>query len=72
MPMKVAVCAVEADVLVVVLGAEHDVGDLAQADHDAVLLLDHELAELLGVCRSVLATRLTDTIEPLVRPRAER
>ena len=30
--------AVEADVLLVVLGAEHDVGDLAEPDDDAVLL----------------------------------
>ena len=40
--------AVEADVRLVVLGAEHDVGDLAEAHDDAVLLLDDELAELLG------------------------
>ena len=40
--------AVEADVLLVVLGAEHDVGDLAEADDDAVLLLHDQLAELLG------------------------
>ena len=30
--------AVEADVLLVVLGAEHDVGDVAEPDDDAVLL----------------------------------
>ncbi len=40
--------AVEADVLVVVLGAEHDVGDLAEPDDVALLLLDDELLELLG------------------------
>ncbi len=40
--------AVEADVLVVVLRPQHDVGHLAQADHDALVLLDHELAELFG------------------------
>ena len=40
--------AVEADVLLVVLGAQHDVGDVAEPDDDAVLLLDHELPELLG------------------------
>ena len=39
--------AVEADVLFVVLRAEHDVGDLAEPHDDAVLLLDDELAELL-------------------------
>ena len=38
---------VEADVLLVVLRAEHDVGDVAEPDDDAVLLLDDELAELL-------------------------
>ena len=64
--------AVEADVLLVVLRAEHDVGDLAEPDDDAVLLLDDELPELFGVRRSVLATRLTDTIEPFVRPSADR
>ena len=47
MPMNVAGLAVEAHVLVVVLGAEHDVGDLAEAHDDALLLLDDELPELL-------------------------
>ena len=40
--------AVEPHVLVVVLRAEDHVGDLAEAHDDAVLLLDDELAELLG------------------------
>ncbi len=40
--------AVEADVLLVVLGAEHDVGDLAQPDHHAAFVLDHELPEFFG------------------------
>ncbi len=39
--------AVEANLLVVVLGAEHDVGDVAQPDHDSLVLLDHELTKLL-------------------------
>ena len=40
--------AVEADFLVVGLGAEDDVGDIAEANHDAVLFLDHDLLELVG------------------------
>jgi len=38
---------VEADFLLVVLGPERDVGDLAEADDGAPLLLDYEPAELL-------------------------
>ncbi len=39
---------VEPDIGLVVLGAEHHVGDLAQPHDDALVFLDHELAELLG------------------------
>ena len=61
--------AVEADVLVVVLGAQHDVGDFAEANDDAVLLLHDHLLKFSGVRRSVLAIRFTDTMEPLVLPK---
>ena len=65
--------SVEADVLLVVLRAQHDVGDIAEADDDAVLLFDDELPEFFRRARrSVFAIRLTDTIEPFVRPSAER
>ena len=40
--------AVEPDVLVVGLGAEHDVRDLLEPDDVALLLLDHQLLEVLG------------------------
>ena len=40
--------AVEADVLFVVLRAQHDVGDLAEPDDGAVLLLHDELPEFFG------------------------
>ena len=46
-PMNVAVSPLKRTSCVVVLGAEHDVGDLAEPDDDAVLLLDDELPELL-------------------------
>ena len=36
---------IEPDVLLVVLGAEHDIGDLAEPDDDAALLLDHKLTK---------------------------
>ena len=39
---------VETDVLLVVLGAQRDVGDLAQPHDDALLFLDDELSEFLG------------------------
>ena len=39
--------AVEPHVLLVVLGAEHDVGDLTEPDDDALVFLDDELPELL-------------------------
>ena len=69
MPMNVARLPVEAHVLVVVLGAEHDVGDVAEPDDGAALSrLTTSLRNSSGVCRSVLAMRLTDIIEPLVRP----
>src|ERR1041384_4741648 len=42
--------AVEADFRVIVLGAQYDVGNLAQSHHYAVILLNHQLAEF--VCRS--------------------
>ena len=45
--MNVADLAVEADVLVIVLGAQHDVGNVAEPDDDAVLLFHDELTELL-------------------------
>ena len=64
--------AVEADVLVVVLRAQHDVGDVAEPDDHAVLLLTTSWRNSSGVRRSVLAIRFTDTIEPLVLPSAER
>ena len=37
--------SVEAHILVIVLGAEHDVGNLTQSYDYAVLFLDHKLAE---------------------------
>ena len=40
--------AVEADVLVVVFGAQRYVGDFSEADDHAVLLLDHHLAKFFG------------------------
>ena len=40
--------AVEADVILVALGAEHDIRNLAEPDDDAVFLGDDELLELVG------------------------
>ena len=40
--------AVEADLGLVVFGAERDVGDVLEAHDRAVDLLDHEIAEFLG------------------------
>ncbi len=37
---------VESDILIVVLRAQDDVGNLAQSHHDTVLLFDHHLAEV--------------------------
>jgi len=38
--------SVEADIVLVAFSAEHHVGDLAEPDDDAVLLLNDELAKL--------------------------
>ena len=48
MPMNTACLPREADFGVVVLGAQHHVGDVAQAHERAVLLAHDELPELLG------------------------
>ena len=42
------VLAVEANILVVGLSAKHDVGDFTQANDGAVVLLDDEIAKIVG------------------------
>ena len=71
-PMNTAVLPDEAHVLVVVVGAEHDVGDVLEADQRAVLLADDELAGTpRPTRRSVVAVRLSWTSAPLVWPTAD-
>ena len=54
-PMNTAFLPREAHVLVVGVGAEHDVGDVLEADERAVLLADHELLEVVAAtARSVV------------------
>ena len=58
---------------VVVLGAEHHVGDVAEPDDRAVLLADRRAAGTpRRTARSVFAVRFTWTSEPLVCPTAAR
>jgi hypothetical protein len=39
---------VESHILIVVLSTEYDVGDVAQADNDSLILFDYQLAKFLG------------------------
>ncbi len=60
------------DLRVVILGAQHHIGDVAQADDGAVLLAHHQFLNSSTERRSVSAVRLTWMSEPLLRPRAAR
>ena len=72
-PMKTALLAGEAHVLLVGVGAEHHVGDVVQADERAALLADDEVLELVDRCRGrCVAVRLIWTSAPFVCPTAAR
>ena len=62
MPMNTPVLPSKRTLRLVAVGAEGDLGHIAQANVGAVDLLDDEIAELLKECRLVVEVSVTCTI----------